>query len=378
MPQFSSRKGFIAVALVCMLSAACTRETERTSPFQVAETRQRINHFRADVYWLDDNTLVFAGADTGPIKNGEPSAFPDEKAGIYIWKMGSDPAPYKAGAWPQTGTRVSENYLCAANGKIMFSTRAYIPTLAGFEVPVMEGQIGREAPSSFRYYRSDPAWSRPVVDDVVGKRCDQFHFEGMKDRRWQISHLREQVLDMGPAKSYESWEPRPVQIPTDAVFRLIDVRSGNVRPVSGIDPHWALPGCEQPLSWEKAFVTWVCAHDTSEKGVDFFPVWKIRSDGSVERIDAHLGNLVGPQLVPFRDGYLFVSWGRYGSNEDAAGIYLLANGRLKKIASGNYRAKAISPNGCLGAFSNSVQFAFGGVFDRLTVFDFCKMRASSQ
>jgi hypothetical protein len=194
----------------------------------------------------------------------------------------------------------------------------------------------------------------------------------MSGHLWAVSYFRDLVLDFGVRPRPSLWQYRPVDEKSKSL-RLL--RASDHQLISAIkaDAHWTDADCTQTPSWEDTFIVSLCVFGDDKK-VQILPVWKIFGDGHTERTDIHVDDLLAPKLVPFRHGYFLVTWGsnKEGPNEKDAGIYAVSGGTPKRILAGFYRTLAISPNGCLGAFSKVTRFQFASDREHPIILDLCK------
>jgi hypothetical protein len=361
--------------------------------FQRAETAQDllIDPFGHDVYWLDDNTLAFAASkgeraplikdsNGGTLVYGPGFKEPGKNEHMYIWSLDSEPKIYQAEKWLYPGTVIGKNYLCARDGNIYYSVKP--TTLINPEqwsTTVMVGPPGKETPRAFSLgaiNRGEMPWNLSRFGDgaFVDKRCEDYSDQKMVGHAWFISRHADTILDFGPFLPFPHRDA-----PLGHPLQLIDIKDNHITPLPSVDPQWADVPCVQPLSWEDAFVVWRC--DTGNADlypIQSYPVWKIHTNGSVSQSTIHTGNLWGIQLIPSRVGYFATVWttkdDRGGGRPNETGLYSVGDdGEMHQLERGYFRILAVSPNGCLGAFS-----AEGGPFylftAHLVVFDLCKAR----
>ncbi|HKX35589.1 MAG TPA: hypothetical protein VJM79_02855 [Rhizorhapis sp.] len=354
------------------------KEPKEQTKSIVGESRLQIHPARYDAFWIDDQTLIFAAADNGAGEITGPYddvfSFPKEKVHMYVWKMGDSPKPYKLGAWPEPGTQVYQNYLCAFNDEIFYSVKAD-PTrdfTKSWTAMIMQGPLGKEKLVEFRKVASEE-WSPPLSFDPVGRRCDQLHVPQMKGRSWKGSYFGDLVLDFGPLDDRER-EGAKDAASNGRVLSLIS--RGSVSIALKIDAPGVSALCTRTPSWENVFLVQPCVNDIDWSSANSFPVWKVDSLGNVRGIDVPTGAFIAPEVVPFRRGSIVIGSYSKETSEDARqqlGIYYASQGQLKLILKGNYRALAISPNGCLGAFAKATLFGFGTSRERILVLDLCKI-----
>jgi hypothetical protein len=355
--------------------------------FQIAESTVQVPDDGLgpnDVFWLDDRKLVFAGADNGedPSFWHRPKTdevlFPKDKARLYLWRLGEAPQVYARAAWPKRGTNLSNNYLCAGNGQITWSTDGFTPPERGSKaIPpaaVMMGALGRETLSKFSFYDDPARYPREYRAwdlDIVSRSCTQVAAPQLYDGVWVPSRSARFALDFGPRMG-----------DGQAPLSVVALADGKRVPVRGVDARAVSPGCTHPLPWEDTILTWGCPV-TWKMHPDVVPVWKVRADGSSERINMHTANLVLDYLVPYKHGFFLWSDGsRTDPNHIAiadAGLYLVKKDGLTRVLSGSaWVPRAISPNGCLAAFARST--ALAGIMFRqhLVILDLCKAAEGMQ
>jgi len=364
------------VAANVLQAKTATSEIPVSSPQKIAETDLQIDSGGRHAYWLDDETLVFVGADSKDDRDrfGEPPvAFPHFKARIYIWKMGSTPQLYRPDVWPAPRSLAYKNYLCASEGKIAYSTS--LPETGpkvGMSAKVLMGPVGEETPQEVRRLGAvDPRWSYTAPFLVTGKRCDEYFAPWMQDRYWSVSYDRKTILDQGPRVIHGPWEPKPVGKSGKKV-RLFRVADRSVIDVPDVDAHWTDIDCVEAPSWEPVFVTWRCIEGRELDETTIRPVWKIFPDGRSERTDIQLGRLSTQAIIPVRGGCALISWGMRGvDHREDAGIYAVQGGKPVLGLKGLFRALAVSPDGCRVAYAMSTRHAFGDSRDRMIVLSYC-------
>jgi len=332
------------------------------------------------VYWLDNDTLVFSGSRGKPIP-----AFPiisERQYGrenIYIWRLGEEPKVYKPEKWQVPGTLWGANYLCAQDGQIYFSIapmKFSDHRLRQWSTTVMIGPPGHESPAAFSL-GSDILGETPInllSQNTVGKRCTNYVDPQMAQHKWVISRHSDTILDFGAyTDDMRNWN-EPIDLP----LRLIRVRDRHSVVLSSVDHRWARSMCAESLSWEDAFVVWRCEGlDATLLDVHSYPIWKIKTDGTVIRTTMHTGDLWGVHLVPSRSGNFVVASTtqtmtkeRRGGVPEEAGLYSVDDhGELHLLVHGDFYPMAISPNGCLGAFATRSKLTKA---EHLVVFDLCK------
>jgi hypothetical protein len=366
-----------AVAFIFFPTACDAWPFEENPAFQIAESHIQISYSffgPNDVFWLDNRALVFAGAENGPEPWPWPKPdasqvlFPDAKARIYIWRMGEEPRVYQPAKWPKRGTRLHQNYLCAAGGKITYSSDGFAENQA---VPIMTGSPGKERPASMTFVTRNlqyfPFEFRTTDLELVNRSCDQIFAPKMAGHRWVPSHSEAVALDFGPVG-----QPEMAPVP----LTIASLTGEKNVPVRGVDPNAIVARCTSTLPWEDDFVVWGCP-DTWKKHPEVISVWKIRKDGSSERTDIHVGHLILNNLLPFRNGYYLWVTGTKGdepgTTTQGAGLYLVRGGQLHQILSGfMMEPRAISPDGCLAAFAKNTALYAISFRQHLVVYDLCK------
>lgn len=321
-----------------------------------------------EVFWLDDDHLVFSG-------NVEQYFSVHGKTHIYIWKMGGVPKAYRPDQWRKPETWPSDNYLCADNGNVYYNvtTRKYGNKTDSYvwTATVMAGRPGHETPSVWHFGSNvrgvNTARNEAPLADKNSKICTDYRDVTLAGHYWLLSHDRKTVLDFGRYNDGAG---------LSGPIRLLRLPDHAEIPIQNIPTEWAVGTCAQVMTWENSFVTWACpGGDVKYLDVETFPVWKIFSDGRVEEHFLQVGGLWGVHLVSTRVGYFAIA----GGNKDGKGrqnmglFYVQPDGRMKWIAQGFLSLEAVSPNGCLAAFSKATNLGkLEPLANKLVVFDLCK------
>lgn len=361
------------VVILAVVLAACNPSSGAS--FLIGDSDLLIPQDHPAVTWLDNSTLFFEGSPEDAIHAG----FRPSSRHLYTWKIDGKPQLFRAETWPPK--IVDKNpypiyYICASEGAVHYAVRpGLFPDASNshLRLPIMVGSPGREVLKIETLYADVSEEARLFTSRTVGARCDSYSRDnppkGMAGRVWNISYKRDLVLDFGPVvrgPTIYRASPKLFIWPTLLPIPL-KMSVGQAR-----------PSCTLTPSWEDAFVVWDCpSGDVTKLLIAEFPVWKIKRDGSVERLLLHLGNLQITDLIPIPDGYVATISGTKdfkgpGLNP-AAGIYRIQDGELRQVMKGFYWLQSLSPNGCLGAFGELVRQ--GGIVDslRLKAVDLCKL-----
>uniref|UniRef100_B0T0R9 Uncharacterized protein n=1 Tax=Caulobacter sp. (strain K31) TaxID=366602 RepID=B0T0R9_CAUSK len=285
-------------------------------------------HNPAQVSWLDEDTLVFAGSPRKREVNLRPSH-------VYLWPVGQAPAIYGDDKWSG-----DDGYVCAQGGEISISPQ---PASALNHGPliVFRGTPGHErkqelAPSTkdAQFWRHQQVNYRTLGSGAAsGEKCDYPLEPGVGDHAWVAAHDRDTVLDFGPRGG------------TYLSITMLKRFGPSIRKVATLPmgPAEVAPFCTDTPAWDNSFVVWNCYGGVRPDRPT--RIHRIFPDGSRRVLDVAPDPAIqGGMIVPFRDGYVVVV-----NPEDSprsGGIFRLENGRALRLLPGAFAPAAVSPSGC--------------------------------
>ena len=286
-------------------------------------------HNPAQVSWLDEDTLVFAGAPKGPEVTLRPSH-------VYVWKMGDRPRIHADDRWAG-----GEGYVCASGGQIAFSPQT-ANEMTTRPVRVFRGALGHEVQQVLADPARDPAlWTSQQANYAVlgsravsGKACDYPTEPDLAGREWVANQGRSAILDFGPrGQAFK------------AIGLLAKGQGGRLAPVARIDldRSQAEPFCTDTPAWDHSFLVWNCYQGSWDGPA--LTLHRISAQGVQSAVTVQTRREIwGGAIVPFRDGYLVVV--NADGDSKAGGLYLLKGQRPERLMPGAFAPAAVSPSGC--------------------------------
>ena len=353
-PLRTAFRVIFAVFVICCASTCASSTVPLLDPpYRIWQAETFIidaRGFTTRIYWLNDETLVFAGYT----EQATTRTFRNVGRKIFLWKLGDVPHPYQTQTWDEFG-------FCAEDGVIAYSLRP--PDGVKFAVNEMRGALGEEVevPISKVPPATGPLSDAARTEDT---KCRRYTDPRMVGRLWVADATRRFYLDFGAI----GW-PR---VPQNVVLQRADGTEQIELPLSFPEP---MPSCTHSPNFVSEFLAWDCIAGSNgaiqswrESGC--WPVWKIAlPGGAIEKICIPYGPWVGAtfEIVPTKAGMFFMSLagsGKDGYSAGEAGFYRMQNGSLKRVLSGLIEHIRISPSGCKVAFVYAPYF-MAKLFDPL-------------
>jgi|GEM_PF-4334978 len=311
------------------------------------------------IYWLDDETLLFAG--TGPEKLRTAADYRDLFPSLFLWSLGSPAHYYPA---PVIENAIKGFGYCAEAGEIRYwradddadphpdrvQWRTYIGRPGHEQPDVVASPRVRADNDMSRFARNDNEGWRHSNNSPV--RCLAEPRTMMSGRMWLRDDDDRMYLDFGDfseqSKARRRGEP----------FHLVDSADGRRIKL----PITAAQSNEQCAVYDAAnsrFVLWDC----SANPIGTLPlqgcttIWKI--DKQTAEIDSSCLP-AGPwsgrsiSLIAARSGIFLIHYYKNDAKEigdtGTAGLYRLRDGRVDRVLPGQLIQHHLSPNGCKLAF----------------------------
>lgn len=320
------------------------------------------------IYWLDADTLAFAGRLRS-----------DTAHSLYLWTPGETPRAYRPALWANE-TAVWRSQFCASDGSLYLSAAPPRPTEVTGRV-AYDGLVGppdQEVRTTFHSFRASIAIPGAVQEPVgltpqnampfapllirSGIDCDERFDPAMVGLEWAETY---------PGKSYIVFDRDPKTLRyTNARLRR---PNGGEQPLP-IRDGLTQPSCIQRTPWNGRVLAWSCVVSMSpEADVPGFrhTVWDMDPDtGEIVKTDLPNSPVTRSlDVLPTRAGLYFAS--DSGWEHDAGGLHRLVDGRLEQVLSGDFSGVAVSPDGCRIALVR-YQHPIAGPETTLTAYDACQ------
>jgi hypothetical protein len=372
---------FCAAGLSALLLASCD-ENDSGEIYKVGETHIQIERDLNEAFWYDDHTLVFSGIDNGPESLANSYSwmpqvgYDGRKSRIFVWKLGEVPRVYRPELQWEDSALAINRFLCAAKGRIYYSTSLAFTGDHITRWSAMVGMLGNERATTVEF--KDGEGRFPIefyLENGIDRRCEQIFAPAMVGRNWRPSWRGDALLDLGRLVSPPWTSIISNNSPPEPIV-LRDSISGAIIPVRGINPSMVLPVCSVALPWDNTFAVWRCSGHQGAKRKSI-AVWQIRGDGSSIRTEIDLNYLVADEVLPFRDGYFASASGNWDENgqvnPNARGTYIFTQTGWRKVLGEGYEFRSLSPNGCLAAFATKAHL-HTTISPHLSIFDLCKAK----
>lgn len=271
-------------------------------------------------FWLDDNRVLFPGFT--PASAGEEKKHA-RKPVLYVWDERSRTA--------RIHTDIAEgSYVCSVDGYVSYMVRK-----DGVQY-LREGKLGEERE---RRWIPPTALRKVDINDIT---CKEFDF-GAADKIYPEFLF----IPLRDGDGYYGWnrEESRLGVASKPVYYLAaGPQRRPVRlPVEGND---LVRVFYSPYFKGYAFECLPSRRDDSTVG----DVWVVGLDGGIKKFTVPAGPWMGATvwMVPARSGVVMSSLasGLGKRKPGAAGVYLVRDGRVKRLLEGFPAQPAVSPDGC--------------------------------
>ena len=371
-PAFAGRwfiSALVLLAATTVVSGGRAMASEKTSRPELLESGVfKLTLDLGDIFWLDNDRVVFAGQGTRmPASEEELSQLPEQ---LYLWELGKPAREYPAKRRGESFDKKSFGFYCAGKGNIYYGGRR------------VDGQKGQET-----WYVGPPGkevlttFSPPGLRDAVkgfawndvgaypfGPSCEPRRVDLMAGRYWLRDDDGSHALDFGPHGKQRG--------PTEFHVGLIDFQK-RLRIRLPFTLLQTSVRCALHDRFNDRFVIWDCSDPWPKDRC--YPVWFI--DESTSKI-SQICIAAGPwakrhnKIVIAKDGqYVLVPMPWNAEHDAVSGLYRLQGGNLVQILVGMIGSLAVSPDGCKMAFSHlrsPKDFKYGGdIFPMVKAIDVC-------
>lgn len=321
------------------------------------------------VYWLDADTVAFAG------RAGSDSEGPYS---LYLWDVGEAPRAYRPALW-ENETAVWRSQFCASDGSLYLSANP--PQLT--DVPgrfAYDGEVGppgREVRTTFHSFRASavvpgaereapgvtPRNANPFAPlfGQSGIDCVERYDAAMSGQEWAETYpgLGYIVFDKHPRT--ERYSNARLRLPEGGERRL------------PIAENVAEPICVNRTPWNGRVWAWSCRVSSSPQADEpgfHHSVWDIdpRTGETEETVLPNSPITRTLDAVPTQRGLFFAS--DSGWEHEGGGFHRLVDGKLQKVMSGDFSLAVVSPDGCK-VVAMHYQHPIQGPEKSLTVYDAC-------
>ena len=321
---------FLLLLLGLTISPPLASGSESTVPYPILDSGVwATNNWSGDVYWLDNERVLFLGGEHGKSVSREHAAlliFDTTKNSVTIQKQ-------------------NISSLCYRNGVVLLGQKVDQPAGGPWKYKFFRGPLGNEQPQK----KENKGLLDPLNCRVVEKAAG--HARGRIGRYLLEGHG---YLDLGEKHAAPRMNP-PVVFFKDVPAQEIALPFG-VRQIERIE-YYDFKNAYFLYGWFFHASTGVVTSPWP-KAVPH-PVWWLTPDGAVTQvmIPPGVGNAGGSvQFTPTTKGVLVTYHGGAKSNRDpgAQGVYLVSNSETtQKVISGHVVRIGVSPDGCKVAFSHA-------------------------
>jgi hypothetical protein len=324
------RLWIVLIFLVMTVSSQLVEGGEPASPHPIVDSGVWAStNWSGDVYWLDNERVLFLGSEHGKLVAQEHQA-------LLVW----DTTKHSI-----TMLKQNISWLCYRNGVVLLSQKIDNPAGGPWKYRFFRGPLGREQP-----YEQD---SKDLPDRLNCRavKTNAGHERGHSGRYLIEGHG---YLDLGDKHASPRMNP-PVMFFRQADSEGVTLPFG-VRQVENIEYY----------NFKKAYFLYGWFFDEKTGGVTTLwpknlphPVWWLTPEGSTTEVLIPSGpwNAGGGVLfTPSQRGVLVTYQGGVKSNRDAGtqGVYLVQqNGVTKELIGGFVHRPGLSPDGCKIAFSHA-------------------------
>lgn len=367
--------GVVLAATIASVSvaAACTPpQPTRGGSLKAVQTSEAIRVLKERVFWLDADSLVFAGTASHDVADMDD----DDPTSIYLWKPFSGPETlHREAVWTSPGL-VQQQYFCASDGRLTYSRSGAgkatsTPGVVSFDV--MEGSPGQERPAVRESYflkgnsgdlnESAPGllpYNRIWYSPQSGLSCDERAAPEMIGRFWAATT----VPDIRLVFDREGVNGLFVRA------RLLNVQTKREQPLT-VPDGVSSPVCISNTLWDGAAWFGTCkfsATDAPRPAEAWHTVWRVDPrSGTTEVLNVpKRPSTHGLAFLPTKVGVLFYS----SDTADDDGLFRFVDGQHELLVAGEFVDGVVSPDGCKVALSEMVSTRTAD--NRLVVADVCK------
>lgn len=327
------RLRLVLILLVMMVRPQLASGGEPTHPYPIVDSGVWAStNWSGDVYWLDNERVLFLGSEYG-----KPVA--QEHQALLAWDTTK-----------RSITMLKQNisWLCYRNGVVLLSQKIDNPAGGPWKYRFFRGPLGEEQP-----YEQD---ARDLPDPL---NCRAVKINAGQERGHSGRYLIEGhgYLDLGDKHASSRMNP-PVMFFKKSDSEGVALPFG-VRQIERLDYY----------DFKKAYFLYGGFFNATTGVVSTpwpktmpHPTWWLTTEGSVIEVMIPSGvwNLGGSvQFTPSQQGVLVTYHGGTKSNHDPGkqGIYLVQEDRkIQKIITGFAIRVGVSPDGCKIAFSHAPNY----------------------
>lgn len=320
----------IVVLVLLVVSPKVTACGEPTPPYPIVDSGVwATNSYPGDVYWLDNERVLFLGSEHGKPVSKEHEA-------VMVWDTAKNYV---------TVQKRNISSLCYRNGVVLLGQKIENPAGGPWKYRFFRGPLGDEQP-----YKTTSEDSLDLLNCRAVKN-NAGHDRGHAGRYLLVGHG---YLDLGEKYASPRMNP-PVVFFTKTDSEGLALPFG-VRQVEHIEY----------FDFKAAYFLYGWFFDPSSGVVKSpwpnslpHPAWWLTPEGTVTEvmIPPGLWNAGGAvQFTPTQKGMLVRYHGGFKSytNPGTQGLYLLReDGGAKRLISGSASGVGVSPNGCRVAFSHA-------------------------
>ena len=320
----------VLIFLVMTVGSPRVEGGESASPYPIVDSGVwATNSFPGDVYWLDNDRVLFLGGE-----DGKPVA--KEHEALVVWDTTKNSV---------TVQKRNISSLCYRNGIVLLGQKIDNPAGGPWKYRFFRGPLGDEQP----YEKKSEDSLDPLNCRVVGNNAG--HDRGHAGRYLLEGHG---YLDLGDKHASPRMNP-PVMFFKNAESEGVALPFG-VRQVERIDY----------VDFKGAYFLYGWFFNPATGGVTNLwpknrphPVWFLTPDGNVSEINISSGAWNaggGVRFDPTKKGITITYHGGFKSYSDPGtqGVYLVReDGRVQKIITGFAIRIGASPDGCKIAFSHA-------------------------
>jgi len=289
------------------------------------------------LYWLDENTVLFAGLVNEGVS---PKKYVSGAYRLFLWPAGGKAIPVAEQRW--TGGENAGTY-CAAKGAIYYV--GYASRLNEVQRnDIFGGAPGQEERLTEEQFFGPQNTTKAIGGPSLRWGCLPIVDTRMGGRRWYASSAGDFYISLG------TYDEIPLHDANVGVT-LFDSGSMQTWKFERVDPS---AGCVQYFDNLRAFLVWNCtaepqSDDDFETQISCLSYWVVHTDepGIVRHCVPSALHDALFSLHLSKLGVLVVS--RY--LDDRGGIYLIQDGQAEQFLKGLITQPRLSPDGCKLAFN---------------------------
>lgn len=324
------RRWLMLTFLVMVMSLQLAVYGEPAPPYPIVDSGVwATNSFPGDVYWLDNQRVLFLGSEHGKPVSKEHEA-------VVVWDTAKNSV---------TVQKHNISSLCYRNGIVLLGQKIDNPAGGPWKYRFFRGSLGKEQP-----YEKDPE----DLPDPLNCRTVKTNAGSERDHSGRYLIEGHGYLDLGDKHASPRMNP-PVMFFKEADPKGVALSFG-VRQIESIEYY----------DFKKAYFLYGGFFNASTGVVTtpwpktmHHPAWWLTPEGTVTEVMIPSGvwNSGGSvQLTPSQQGILVTYHGGVKSDRDPGtqGGYLVQdNGMTQKLIGGFVHHIGLSPGGCKIAFSHA-------------------------